>query len=124
MNMSKDQEYPKNIKLQEECNIYTILSLKEQILDVAKDYPNICLDMSEVERIDACFLQLLHATNNYLYDKQGSLVLKNIPQELITLSEKTCTPLPSKELLQEQLGVSDPQLSDKQNQPQQISQKS
>ncbi|THB69558.1 MAG: STAS domain-containing protein [Gammaproteobacteria bacterium] len=102
--MSKDQDDQQTIKLQQECNIYTISSVKEQILEAAGNSPDICLDLANVEQVDACFLQLLHATNNYLFEKKGNLELINIPEDLITLSDKTCTPLPSRESLNEQLG--------------------
>ncbi len=99
--MSKDQEGQQTIKLQEECNIYTILPLKEQLLEAASSCTNLCLDLSAVERVDACFLQLLHSTNLYLYDKGGELVLQNIPEDLVNLSDKILIPLPTKHLLDE-----------------------
>ena len=96
--MSQDQL---TIKLQEECNIYTILPIKEQLIEAAASCTTLCLDLTDVERVDACFLQLLHSANLSLYEKGGELILQNTPEDLTNLSDKTLIPLPTRQLVEE-----------------------
>lgn len=97
MRMEKDQEGQINVALPSECNIYTINAVQEQISSTIKLCSKLTLDLASVEQVDACFFQLLHSASKSMANKNGEFLLINIPDDLVTLSEKIHAPLPSSE---------------------------
>ena len=90
------------LSLPEECSIYSIRSIHQQFTESLGSAEELTLDFSNVEKVDACFLQLLYSLNNTAMLKGVDLTLEGVPDDLINLSERIHVPVPSLQPLAEE----------------------
>lgn len=96
MPSKKSPKTPENpYLLPQECSIYTCKVIFEQFNSLLTSGEQVTLDMKGVEKVDACFLQMLHAFNNSAMLKGVDVSLENIPEDLVSLSGRIHIPIPS-----------------------------
>ncbi|MBQ9828357.1 MAG: STAS domain-containing protein [Lachnospiraceae bacterium] len=83
------EEGKMNIELKGRLDTTTAPELEKEISDVIEDITDITLDLKELEYISSAGLRVLLATQKAMNRKEGTMVVKEVPEVIMEIFEVT-----------------------------------
>lgn len=93
MNISENNSV--RLDLKGDCTIYEISDLYIKIRDLVKVSPHVTVDLTEVEKVDASFIQLLVAAQLEAKRNKIKLVFSGVSDTVRSMAESICCQIAS-----------------------------